>query len=85
MTNIPFTNPGLYTPNHRACPMQMQASSINDVNLLGLAIEVGYRKQKVGQEDAVPLGRHRNACENTLGTLYFVIMRKLLVFGTENI
>ena len=31
-----------------------------------------------GQEDAIPLGRHRNAHENILGTLYFVIMRKLL-------
>jgi len=45
-----------------------------------ISLEPAYTfdSQKRGQEDAVPLGRHRNARENTLGTLYSNIAPRML-------
>ena len=62
MTNIPFANPGLLTPNHRAISMQVQASSINDVSLLDLASEVGYRK--LASSSVISCKQHGNIPSN---------------------
>ena len=77
--NALLIKPSLYhtlfrRPWHFLCtPFNKMLNWIGDHmplhDITGQPMDDRYIHKKCGQEDAVPLGRHRNARENTLGTL----------------